>query len=332
LTIAKAPPAARHLGRLRDFIIRRPRPATPPLRLWVDITSRCNLRCPACPQRLLADQDRRDMDDALLARLVEQTSTLGVREVNLFHRGEPLLHPEFAAWAGRFKAAGALVRVHSNAVLLTPRKVEGLLEAGPHFFTCSVDSLHPEQYAAARPGADLERVLTGLELLLARRRERGLRLPRVSLLLMGRQAEGFGARARLARLEALGLDRVVRRNPHNWAGAVGALDERMGSRRPAACTFPWYALAVLSDGTVAPCPQDFFGRIRLGDARRRDLGDIWRGAAARSLRRAQAAHRLEDYPVCAACDRVRRPTALGLPLEHLKNFLHESIVRTPRSR
>lgn len=32
------------------------------------------------------------------------------------------------------------------------------------------------------------------------------------------------------------------------------------------------------------------------------------------------------YPTCLACDRIRRPTLLGLPTEHLKNLLAESIV------
>ncbi len=319
----------RLLRQLTAFLARRPRPLVAPLRLWVDITSRCNLRCPACPQRRLPPQERRDMDPDLLAALVEQLARVPglAPQVSLFHRGEPLLHPRFDHWLARFKAAGCQVRVHTNATLLDRRRVEALLRAGPDLLTCSVDSLDPRTYAASRPGAELERVLTGLELLLNRRRQLGLAAPRVGLLLMGHQRPSREARA-LRRLRGLGLDRVLWRRPHNWAGAVGPPPPAGGRLSP--CTFPWYALAVLSSGVVTPCPQDFCGRIPLGRAQEQPLMAIWRGEPAQALRRAQAARRLEHYHPCRDCDRPRRPALWGLPLEHLKNFLSESIVRSPR--
>ncbi len=310
---------------LRDFILRRPRPRAGPFRLWVDITSRCNLRCAACPQRLLPPDQRQDLDPAVLASLVDQVAAGAAREVNLFHRGEPLLHPRLGQWVARFKQAGALVRVHTNATLLDQERVEMLLDAGLDLLTLSVDSLHPADYAAARVGAELARTLAGLELLLAQRRRWGLRLPRVSLLLMGRQRRGPGAEERLQRLQALGLDRVVWRAPHNWAGVLGPAP----AGRVHACTFPWYGLAVLSDGRVTPCPQDFFGRLTLGHAAEQSLMEIWQGRASRRLRQAHRAGDFSEYPLCRACDRVRRPTVLGLPYEHLHNFFVESIFGGP---
>jgi radical SAM protein with 4Fe4S-binding SPASM domain len=306
---------------LRDFILRRPLPQAPPFRLWVDITSRCNLQCPACPQRLLPKDQRGDMADDLLASLAEQVAAGAAREVNLFHRGEPLLHPRINYWAGRFREAGALVRLHSNATLLNLELVESLLDDAPHIFTCSIDTLDAKDYAAARKGADLERTLSGLEMLLEQRKKRGLRLPKVSLLLMGRQNASPGTEARLNHLKSLGLDRVVWRALHNWAGALGSVT----GGRLHACTFPWYGLAVLSDGAVTPCPQDFFGQIKLGNAHEQPLMDIWRGGTLQNLRRAHAELALNDYQVCLACDRVRRSFILGLPMEHLHNFLAESI-------
>ena len=306
---------------LRDFLLRRPLPQAGPFRLWVDITSRCNLKCPACPQRLLPEDQRRDMPGELLDSLVAQVAAGAAREVNLFHRGEPLIHPHIGYWIKRFREAGALVRIHSNATLLNRERVDALLDAAPHIFTCSIDTLDAEAYAIARPGADLERALNGLEMLLAERRSRGLAQPKVTLLLMGSQSESPEAGARLEQLQSLGLDRVVRRAPHNWAGAVGPA----GRGRLHTCTFPWYGLAVLSDGVVTPCPQDFFGQIKQGNANEQPLLDIWRGGALQNLRRAQAELALKEYPLCLACDRVRRPFILGLPMEHLHNFLAESI-------
>ncbi|MCB2185709.1 MAG: radical SAM protein [Deltaproteobacteria bacterium] len=308
-------------AQMRDFALRRERPACPPFRLWVDLTSRCNLACPACPQRLLPPEERRDLSPDILAGLVREVPELGV-EVNLFHRGEPLLHPHFAFWARRFARASRQVRVHSNATLLTTRRAAAVVAGGVAVFTCSVDSLDPAAYALARPGASLERTLAGVERLLLTRRAVGARRPVVNLLTMGPAAPDPAAEPALRRLSALGLDRVSHRRPHNWGGAVPG---PVGSAGPAACTFPWYGLAVLSDGRVTPCPQDFFGRLTLGRLPDQSLREIWQGEAARRLRRAHARRDLGDYPGCAACDRVRRPTLASVPWEHLVNFLREAL-------
>lgn len=319
-------------NQLWGFLSRSEKPAAPPFRLWVDLTSRCNLRCAACPQRMLAEHQRRDMSDSLLQSLAGQVGEMHC-EVNLFHRGEPLLHPDFARWIKRFREAGArLVRLHTNATLLSQARAEALVAAGPDIVTLSIDTLDPVAYAAARKGADLMATLEGVRRLLAARAAAGGERPALALLLMGDQHWGPAAQKRLAELQAAGLERVVHRRPHNWGGSVeewGAAPRRPLPGRLHACTFPWYGLAVLSDGRVTPCPQDFFGDMTLGRADETPLREIWHAQAARRLRRAQTVHALERYPVCEACDRPRRPTLLGLPREQLKNLFVESIVSLP---
>ncbi len=318
-------------SQLWGFLSRSEKPAAPPFRLWVDLTSRCNLRCAACPQRMLAEHQRRDMSEALLERLAGQVGELHC-EVNLFHRGEPLLHPDFARWIKRFRESGArLVRLHTNATLLSQTRAEALVAARPDIVTLSIDTLDPVAYAAARKGADLVATLEGVRRLLAARHAAGAG-PSLALLLMGDQHWGPAEKRRLAELQAAGLERVVHRRPHNWGGSVeewGAAPRRPIPGRLHACTFPWYGLAVLSDGRVTPCPQDFFGDMTLGRADETPLMAIWHDQSIRRLRRAQAARALGRYPVCEACDRPRRPTLLGLPREQLKNLFVESIVSLP---
>jgi radical SAM protein with 4Fe4S-binding SPASM domain len=309
----------------REFLERRLEPSTPPLRLWIEITSRCNLSCPACCNRKLSDHERRDMDEGLLDRLCAQVPGLGC-QVSLFHRGEPLLHPRFDYWITRFRAAGATVRLHTNATLLDQERAQRLAAAEPEFVTLSLDTLHAYRYAQARQGARLDETMAGVERLLAARTKARAKRMRVSLLLMGRQDWGEEEKARIAKLKGLGLERVVVRSPHNWGGAVGQ-SPAPSRRKPNVCTFPWYALVVLSDGRVCPCPQDVHGSLALGQAGEQGLMEIWRSALAWQLRQHQASHQLERYPVCLACDRIMRPTFLGLPREHLKNLLRESIVR-----
>ena len=264
------------------------------------------------------------MEPGLLDSLSGQIKGWG-SEVNLFHRGEPLLHPELPYWIRRFRQSARLVRIHTNATLLDRERIAGLLWAGPDYLTLSVDSLDPTEYAAGRRGADLGRTLAGVERLLKARAGLGLARPVISLLTMGQEAPRRDHPA-LQKLWALGLDRVIHRQPHNWAGATGRVEQ---IRKPARCTFPWYGLCVLSDGRVTPCPQDFSGELCLGSALDRPLAELWRGAELIALRRAHAMGDLGGLVPCLGCDRIHRPTLLGIPVEHLKNFLSESIVRAP---
>ena len=317
--LTRARNQARLLAYYRDFIRRTPHPANPPLRLWVDISSRCNLKCIACPQRMLPPEQRRDLDPEVLESIVEQVRDRDC-QVSLFHRGEALLHPELPWWIKRFKEAGCWVRIHTNATLLTPERVAGLIWAGPDMVTCSVDSLDPVQYAAQRPGAELGRTLEGIERLLKARRDLDKQKPTVNLLTMGDQRPSARQYEALSRLKRLGLKRHLHRRPHNWGGSVGAADTRVKTNT---CTFPWYGLAVLSDGRVTPCPQDFFGEMELGRVEKNSLWEIWQGDQMRALRKAHACHDLGKHPACYNCDRIRRPTFMGLPVEHLVNIIRD---------
>ena len=312
------------LGRLRDFWLGRSVPSNPPFRLWVEITSRCNLACTQCAHRLLPKENWDDMDPGLLESLAGQIKGWNV-EVNLFHRGEPLLHPELPFWIKRFRQNARLVRIHTNATLLDQERIAGLLWAKPDFLTLSIDSLDPAQYAAGRQGAELGRTLAGVKSLLKAKSGIGSARPFITLLTMGNDAPGRD-HPLLRELFALGLDKAVHREPHNWGGATGMVEESYNLAR---CTFPWYGLCVLNDGRVTPCPQDFSGELCLGNTHDRPLADFWEGAEMAALRRAHAKGGIAGLSPCRNCDRIHRPTFLGIPLEHLKNFLSESIVRAP---
>jgi hypothetical protein len=70
---------------------------------------------------------------------------------------------------------------------------------------------------------------------------------------------------------------------------------------------------VFWDGTVAACPQDFFGRQPLGNAGDSKLADVWNDGPIVSLRKAMLERRFSDLDPCSRCDMLRRPAILGIP-------------------
>lgn len=298
--------------RRRDAVV-----AAPPLRLWLEISSRCNLRCPACPNKDLPAAQKGDMPWPLFRRVVDQAREFAL-EVNLHHRGETLLHPDAGRMARYAAGAGLPCRLHTNATLLRGGVAGELLESGLQRLSVSFDGFDAATYEASRVGARFAEVRENVVDFLERRRRARRRLPRVSLEVLEPAAGDDGERRRFAAdMAAHGLDELIVKKAHNWGGYLGAPP----AGPVTACTFPWNALLVLANGDVVPCAQDFFACLRLGSAVEAPLLEIWNGAPLQELRRAFAARDLAGLPVCAACDRIRRPTMGGVPAEYLRRLL-----------
>lgn len=313
----------RLLALYRSYRRRDLKVLTPPLRLWVELSSRCNLRCPVCPNRDLPEADKGDMAWPLFKQVIDQGDEF-VFEINLHHRGESLLHKE----AGRFIAYAAAKRtpckLHTNATLLRGETAEAILASGLRRLSVSIDGFSAASYEKHRVGASFAQVTENIAVFLERRRQLQKKTPRLAIEIM-EIAPGAKEAAPLAmrrdfirRFNELGLDDVLFKKTHNWAGHLGGAD---AAGKFSACTFPWNALVVFFNGDVAACAQDFFGRQRLGNAGGMPLLEIWNDLPMQRLRRAFADADIGSLPACRACDRIARATLAGIPREYLKRLL-----------
>jgi MoaA/NifB/PqqE/SkfB family radical SAM enzyme len=301
--------------RRRDSIV-----PEPPLRLWVEISSRCNLRCPFCPNKDLPAAGKGDMEWLLFKKIIDQGKDFAF-EINLHHRGESLLHPQ----AGRFiqyaASQGVFSKLHTNGTLLKGKITEEILASGLQRLSISFDGASAAAYEKNRVGASFEQVTKNISAFLQQRRQLGKKKPRVALEMIESSSAPAEAEERkefIHRLKKTGLDEWVLKQAHNWAGhlrSTAALENF------SACTFPWNALVIFFDGTVAPCAQDFFGRCPLGNAAQTPLLEIWNGMPLQELRRAFASKKISAYAACSGCDRVRRRTLGGIPREYLQRML-----------
>jgi len=301
----------------------------PPTRVWVEPTSLCNLRCPFCCNRQMPRAQHGFMDFELFRELADEAAGK-VRQFNLFHRGESLLHPQLVKMVRYAHRKRLRTRIHTNGTMLNPDMDRELIEAQLDVLSFSFDGYDREMYEKNRPNASFDNVLANILGFLTTKKKMGAQKPFVAIELMeianhppnelAKKRRGF-----LKRFEGLPLDKFVIRRPHNWAGLVdiGTTDSETRPRIP--CPFLWHALVVFWDGRVLPCPQDFFGALRLGNVRNQRLMDIWNGDKIRNLRKEMADPRsLQRHP-CVDCDRIRRATIAGVPVDYLGRFLSETI-------
>lgn len=301
--------------RRRDTVV-----AAPPLRLWVEISSRCNLRCPVCPNKDLPPEGKGDMAWPLFKKVIDQGRDFAF-EINLHHRGESLLHPEIGRFIRYAAAQKVGTKLHTNGTLLNGEMGEQILTSGLQRLSVSFDGFNAAAYEKNRVGASFEQVTENISAFLRRRRQLRKKTPRLAIEMIRLSpsgAEGKLQKKFFRRFEELGLDELVLKEAHNWAGHLGSAVPP-GPFSP--CAFPWNALAVFFNGDVLPCAQDFFGRCRLGNAAQDPLLEIWNGPPLRNLRAAFAAGQWSDLPACSGCDRIGRRTLGGIPREYLKRMI-----------
>lgn len=304
-----------------------------PIRLWVESSSRCNLRCVMCPNKELAASDKGLMDFDLFRKIVDEARGF-VNDIYLHHRGEPLLNPALSDMIAYAREAGIKTRFHTNGTLLDPDKAERLLEAQPNLVSFSVDGFEKQAYERIRVGANFEQTVDHIVNLAERRSARGLKRPYLVVEKIRfrnpdppEDAEAV-ARVRDRFLQA-GVDEVIEKEEYEWT--TEAAPEQAGPRTCSACTFCWYAMVICADGTVTPCPQDFGARMVMGNAREQSLREIWNGPAYRGQRRAFAAD-VDSLSLCRKCDRLYRKTVGGVPLQYMATFLIDQFVGYNRLR
>jgi len=142
----------------------RPPERRTPTKLFVEVTSRCNLKCAMCPKQAPGGRDHDgDMDEAIFARLAQvfpQTETLVLNGI-----GESLLHPgleRMVAMARREMPAGSSIGFQTNGQLMTAARALSLVKAGVNKVCVSADAVVPEVFSKLRAGGKQSAVESAL--------------------------------------------------------------------------------------------------------------------------------------------------------------------------
>ncbi|MBI5197655.1 MAG: radical SAM protein, partial [Nitrospirae bacterium] len=237
-----------------------------PLRLWVEPTAFCNLKCPMCTSKDIPEEKVGYMDFGLYRKIIDEARDF-VYDINLFLGGESLFHKEFPEMIRYARAAGIGTRLSTNATTLTKEKTAALLDAGLDFILFSFDGFEKEIYEKIRVNANFEKTLDHITAFLREKARRGARKPFVVFQVIEfsdltgrgkeREREAF-----LRRLEGLPIEKFSFIQPHTFGGKIEREAEkgfRAVTRRYVPCTFLWYSMTVRWDGTVVPCCVDLAG-------------------------------------------------------------------------
>jgi pyruvate-formate lyase-activating enzyme len=282
-----------------------------PSQVIIDVTELCNLACIHCPHSEFKTSPHylgRSLERALVAKAIGEVAAAGrgiVQHVRFTSEGEPLLHPSiFSFLADAVARSGTFVSLTTNGTLLTPDRVERLIEAGVHLVDISVDAFTAETYARVRVRGDLAATRANVERLIAR--VRSTSAPTRVVVSFVEQPENAEETVMFERFwREAGAADVAIRHLHSAAGAVIEVADLMrrwsASQRRRPCVYPWERIVLTPRGTLAFCPADWTHGSTLTDYRMTTIAELWASDPYAALRQAHLTNDFGTHPFCGQC-------------------------------
>lgn len=271
-----------------------------PLYLLIEPTSICNLRCTMCFQ---TDKSFRKkefmgmMSWELFTKLADQAKDNDCRAITLASRGEPTLHSDFGKMLHYLNDAGILdIKINTNATRLNEKIINDILSAGVSECVFSIDAADKETYEKIRVGANFEKVVANVRLFHKIREK------------------NFPNSSTITRVSGVDVDEKQNKEEiiKFWSEIVDELtintmnprwdtynNKIMDNKEP--CTQLWRQMYIWYDGIANPCDFDYESYLKVGDANRQTIKEIWTGENYNQLRNDHLNKQRAKHLPCDRC-------------------------------
>jgi hypothetical protein len=264
------------------------------IKVGLELTSKCNLRCGMCPLPVLR-RPYEDMEWWVVEKAERELHRLGLRLKWLHEMGEPLLYARIDDAIRLFPEAS----VSTNGLLLTSTMGEKLLRAGLKRIRICVDSIDPQVYPHLRTGGDFDKLVALTRAFLEQAAEQPIRIEiqkMRSRLTWNESVEDFRTFFGLRRYRNA---RVIEKT----CEALDVNEETDLHGKFHGCVqgsfFTW--IVIFADGRVTHCCYDAHGDQVMGDLKTQSLSEILEGDRFATMQAAFQGGDLSQLPRCAEC-------------------------------
>jgi MoaA/NifB/PqqE/SkfB family radical SAM enzyme len=264
------------------------------LKVLVELTSKCNLRCGMCPLPVLR-RPYEDMEWSLVEKAEREIHGLGLKLKWLHEMGEPLLYSRIDDAIRLFPEAS----ISTNGLVLTEEVGAKLLASPLKRLRISVDSINPKVYPQLRTGGDFDKLvdLTKKFLVQAKGAPMRIEIQKMrSRLTLEETVDDFRKlfdlkRYRNARViektcEALDVNEETDLHGKFYGCVQGAF-------------FTW--VVIFADGRVTHCCYDAHGDQVMGDLRTQSLREIIDSPRFAEMQSAFDRRDFSQLPRCGEC-------------------------------
>lgn len=303
-----------------------------PLKLTIDTTNVCQLRCPLCPTGLQV-QDRPNGHASLqtLSRLLDEAGDY-LFFIDFFNWGEPLLNTHLEDFIRIASEKRVVCTVSTNLSLpLTDDRIHRVVTSGLREMIVSLDGASQETYSTYRRRGKFDLVYDNLRRIVEMKRKLGRTSPIVTWQFLVFSFNEHEIEKARSMAEKIGVDRILFRpafldvdrypmdseerermaqwKPREALYQIETLTAAKNAKRYSRCGWHYTSAAVNWDGTVAPCCTVFekkhdFGTLAEGAS----FKEIFNNEAFRSVRERFSGRRKE--PVDLVCEKCPTPAIM----------------------
>ncbi len=277
-----------------------------PLRLNIESTNRCNLKCKMCPHGLGGiKRPIGSMTLPLFKKIVDE-SKKKTEFIYLHLFGEPLLNKNICNFIEYCTENDILTGMASNGCFLTKEISEKLINTGLNFLILSLDGLSKESYENIRIGANFDVVYSNIRSFIKKKDEKKSKIPYTVIQMIEMKENSDQAHSFNEMWRGLRTTIPYVKQCADWGGQVEKLPAILHRYPPtekrAHCGSLWTELTILWDGSVVPCCVDFDKKYVLGNVTERSLSEIWNGHSMQELRKKLINGKHNEIALCKNCD------------------------------
>lgn len=272
-----------------------------PVVLQLEVTNRCNMRCPMCPRNNMT-RPHVDMDMDLFKKIIDESHPWA--EIAILHLlGEPLLNPQLPDMIRYCAEHGVRTVLSTNVSVLTDKIGRGIVESGLDVMMISMDGDEPETYETLRKGGTFERTIANVEKFLEMK---GGRSPQVIVQMIDMPETHNQLTAFKAHWEKVQNVIVAIKPFTSWQGDLDEIkkkgwNENLAALEMSRCDRLWMWLTVFADGSLATCCRDYDGTVKLPSLKDHSIQEAWNGPGMRTFRADHLKGR-SHTSVCKGCD------------------------------
>jgi MoaA/NifB/PqqE/SkfB family radical SAM enzyme len=299
-----------------------------PVKLVIEATNVCNLRCTACFTGVGENgRVRSAIDMELYRRILDEIGDTLI-EIEFYNWGEPFLNKSISEMIELASRKGILTTISTNfSVPFDEARAEAVVKAGLSVLGVSLDGATQDNYEKYRRGGDLALVLRNAQMIIDAKRRLGSATPVMIWSFHDFAHNVDEVEDARAMSEAMGFD--------SFSAAKGLTygDEWDDDRyrffippyAPTRCGFLWNYAVIHNDGGIASCcgafyREDDFGRLSAGPGLpgAKSFAEVWNGEKFQAVRGLYAA-RVEDLtPSCGGlCDECPQTLTYQAGLRHV---------------
>lgn len=309
------------LGVSISLMMKNPHIAGYPIRLMIEPTNLCNLKCPLCPTgNGTLGRPKGKMSLSNYKMIIDQVGEY-VTHIYLWNYGEPFINKDIFEMVSYAKRKKIYVAISTNGHFLnTSEEREKLINSHLDNLIVALDGASEETFKKYRRQGSFSAVTENLKALILKKREMNSSLPLIEIqfIVMKHNQHEIGKIKEVAlrlgadklTLKFLGIGDPAQNIDPQYLPDEKFIRSSFKKRKndkldKNGCPFLWMSSVIDWDGDVVPCCYDPHANYKFGNLFTEGLTfkEIWNGKKYIDFRK-RVLHNKKSIPICASCPRI----------------------------